>query len=75
MHSPENSQVLQSIVDKANLRPTDQVLEVGPGTGNLTMRILEKAKHGQPEYLPNSIDVDLKCQLRLLNSTLEWRLN
>lgn len=33
------------IVDKANLRPTDKVLEVGPGTGNLTVRILEKAKH------------------------------
>ena len=32
-------------MDKANLKPTDKVLEVGPGTGNLTMRILEKAKH------------------------------
>lgn len=31
-------------MDKANLRPTDIVLEVGPGTGNLTVRILEKAK-------------------------------
>lgn len=29
---------------KANLKPTDVVLEVGPGTGNLTVRILEKAK-------------------------------
>lgn len=37
--------LLISIVDKANLRPTDRVLEVGPGTGNLTVRILEKAKH------------------------------
>ena len=27
------------------MRPTDKVLEVGPGTGNLTMKILEKAKH------------------------------
>ena len=34
----------QGIVDKANLKPTDAVLEVGPGTGNLTVRILEKAK-------------------------------
>ena len=32
-------------MDKANLKPTDMVLEVGPGTGNLTVRILEKAKH------------------------------
>ncbi|TEB33709.1 adenine-N6,N6--dimethyltransferase [Coprinellus micaceus] len=30
---------------EANLKPTDKVLEVGPGTGNLTVKILEKAKH------------------------------
>lgn len=33
------------IVDKAGLRSSDMVLEVGPGTGNLTVRILEKCKH------------------------------
>ncbi|KAJ7088554.1 S-adenosyl-L-methionine-dependent methyltransferase [Mycena crocata] len=44
-HILKNPLIAQGIVDKANLRPTDQVLEVGPGTGNLTMRILEKAKH------------------------------
>jgi 18S rRNA (adenine1779-N6/adenine1780-N6)-dimethyltransferase len=32
-------------VSQAGLRPTDHVLEVGPGTGNLTIRILESAKH------------------------------
>jgi 16S rRNA A1518/A1519 N6-dimethyltransferase RsmA/KsgA/DIM1 with predicted DNA glycosylase/AP lyase activity len=30
---------------QANVNPTDRVLEVGPGTGNLTVKILEKAKH------------------------------
>ena len=33
------------IYQQANLKPTDKVLEVGPGTGNLTVKILEKAKH------------------------------
>lgn len=33
-----------AIVAKADLKPTDVVLEVGPGTGNLTVRILEKAR-------------------------------
>ncbi len=33
-----------SIVDKAELKPTDVVLEVGPGTGNLTVRILPACK-------------------------------
>ncbi|KAL0568275.1 Dimethyladenosine transferase [Marasmius crinis-equi] len=31
--------------EQANLKPTDVVLEVGPGTGNFTVRILEQAKH------------------------------
>ncbi|KAI0742774.1 rRNA adenine dimethylase [Daedaleopsis nitida] len=44
-HILKNPQTAQSIVDLATLRPTDKVLEVGPGTGNLTVRILEKAKH------------------------------
>ncbi|KAG0700483.1 S-adenosyl-L-methionine-dependent methyltransferase [Suillus ampliporus] len=44
-HILKNPQIAQTIVDKANLRPTDKVLEVGPGTGNLTVRILEKAKN------------------------------
>ncbi|PIL26082.1 hypothetical protein GSI_11836 [Ganoderma sinense ZZ0214-1] len=44
-HILKNPQTAQSIVDLASLRPTDKVLEVGPGTGNLTVRILEKAKH------------------------------
>lgn len=26
------------------MRPTDVVLEVGPGTGNMTVKLLEKAK-------------------------------
>ena len=35
---------IRSVV-QANLKPTDKVLEVGPGTGNLTVKILEQAKH------------------------------
>lgn len=42
--SLKNPGVAEAIVAKANLKPTDTVLEIGPGTGNLTMRILEKAK-------------------------------
>ncbi|KAJ2726137.1 Dimethyladenosine transferase [Coemansia sp. Benny D115] len=39
-----NPLVSQGIVDKARLKQTDTVLEVGPGTGNLTVKILEQAK-------------------------------
>ncbi|KAG6890229.1 hypothetical protein C0995_010242 [Termitomyces sp. Mi166 len=44
-HILKNTATAQKIVDAANLKPTDKVLEVGPGTGNLTVKILEKAKH------------------------------
>ncbi|RCK63895.1 Dimethyladenosine transferase [Candida viswanathii] len=43
-HILKNPLVAQGIVDKAQIRPSDIVLEVGPGTGNLTVRILEKAR-------------------------------
>ncbi|ELU42667.1 rRNA (adenine-N6,N6-)-dimethyltransferase [Rhizoctonia solani AG-1 IA] len=49
-HILKNPLVAQGIylylhMTQANLKPTDRVLEVGPGTGNLTVRILERAKH------------------------------
>lgn len=31
-------------LNQAAVRPTDVVVEIGPGTGNLTVRLLEKAK-------------------------------
>eukprot|EP00095_Tigriopus_kingsejongensis_P003380 maker-scaffold153_size302544-snap-gene-2.18 protein:Tk03380 transcript:maker-scaffold153_size302544-snap-gene-2.18-mRNA-1 annotation:"probable dimethyladenosine transferase-like" len=43
-HILKNPLVVQSIIDKAALRSTDVVLEIGPGTGNLTVRALEKCK-------------------------------
>ncbi|TPX67072.1 hypothetical protein SpCBS45565_g04040 [Spizellomyces sp. 'palustris'] len=43
-HILKNPLVAQGIVEKAALKPTDHVLEIGPGTGNLTVKILEKAK-------------------------------
>lgn len=43
-HILKNPLVAQAIVDKSHLRTTDTVLEIGPGTGNLTVRILENAK-------------------------------
>ncbi|CAI2183126.1 18714_t:CDS:2 [Funneliformis geosporum] len=43
-HILKNPLVAQGIIEKAGLKSTDTVLEVGPGTGNLTVRILETAK-------------------------------
>ncbi|KAL8867284.1 MAG: hypothetical protein Q9174_005759, partial [Haloplaca sp. 1 TL-2023] len=43
-HVLKNPGVAQAIVDKADLKQSDIVLEVGPGSGNLTVKILEKCK-------------------------------
>lgn len=43
-HILKNPGIAETIVNKANLKPTDTVLEVGPGTGNLTVKILDQAK-------------------------------
>ncbi|KAI1308353.1 dimethyladenosine transferase-like protein [Xylaria venustula] len=43
-HILKNPGIAQAIVDKAYLKPTDVVLEVGPGTGNLTVQILQQAR-------------------------------
>lgn len=43
-HILKNPGIADAIVDKSFLKPTDTVLEIGPGTGNISVRILEKAK-------------------------------
>jgi SAM-dependent methyltransferase len=43
-HILKNGAIADNIVDKANVNPSNTVLEVGPGPGVLTSRILEKAK-------------------------------
>ena len=39
-----NQQILTNIIDKSAIKSTDIVLEIGPGTGNLTHLLLKKAK-------------------------------
>jgi 18S rRNA (adenine1779-N6/adenine1780-N6)-dimethyltransferase len=43
-HILKNPLVIVSMVEKAAIRPTDIVLEIGPGTGNMTVKLLDKAK-------------------------------
>ena len=37
-----DEEILNSIVNNGNIKKDDIVLEIGPGTGNLTKRIIEK---------------------------------
>lgn len=40
----KNPGILDKIMDAADVKPSDCVFEIGPGTGNLTSRLLRSAK-------------------------------
>jgi len=48
------------MLEKAALRGTDVVLEIGPGTGNMTVRMLERAK----KVIACEIDTRLAAELQ-----------
>lgn len=48
------------MVEKAALRQTDIVMEIGPGTGNMTMKLLEKAN----KVIAYEVDVRLVAELQ-----------
>ncbi len=43
-HFLKNPAVVDAIIHKSHIQPTDTVLEVGPGTGNLTVKMLPLCK-------------------------------
>ena len=43
-HFLKNPLVVNGIVSKSSIKPHEVVLEVGPGTGNMTVKMLEQAK-------------------------------
>ena len=43
-HILKNPAILKNMAEKAAIRYTDVILEIGPGTGNLTQLLLEKGK-------------------------------
>jgi len=43
-HILTNPLVIENIIDKAGITGTDAVVEIGPGTGNMTTKMLERAK-------------------------------
>ena len=43
-HLLKNPGILDKIIESASIRSSDTVLEIGPGTGNVTMRLLSAAK-------------------------------
>lgn len=43
-HILTNTSIITAIITRSKIKPTDVILEIGPGTGNLSIPILQKAK-------------------------------
>ena len=71
-HFLKNNAVTQAIVSKANIKPTDTVLEVGPGAGAMTVPMLEKAKRVVALEVDKRMIMELKK--RLYGTELEKKL-
>lgn len=60
-HFLKNPAVVTGIVAKAALKPTDVVLEIGPGTGNMTVPLLQQSRNVVAvEFDPRMIRETLK---------------
>ncbi|KAL1514118.1 hypothetical protein ABEB36_003432 [Hypothenemus hampei] len=59
-HILKNPMIITSMVEKSAIRPTDTVLEIGPGTGNMTVKLLEQSK----KVIAYEIDTRLVAELQ-----------
>ncbi|XP_050302219.1 probable dimethyladenosine transferase isoform X2 [Anthonomus grandis grandis] len=71
-HILKNPMVITSMIEKSALRPTDTVLEIGPGTGNMTVRLLENVKKVVACEIDNRLVAEL--QKRVQGTHLQSKL-
>jgi len=71
-HILKNPLIVNSMVEKSALRPSDVVLEVGPGTGNMTVKLLENVK----KVVAMEVDTRMVAELqkRVLGTPLQNKL-
>ncbi|KAJ8905805.1 hypothetical protein NDN08_002310 [Rhodosorus marinus] len=73
-HLLKNPLIVQTIVDKAAIRSSDVVLEIGPGTGNLTLKLLDVCKKViAVEYDPRMV-VELQKRIQGLDTSHKLNL-
>ena len=68
----KDENILKLIVDKANINKNDNVIEIGPGTGNLTKEILFKMPCSvtvieKDKNLSNILKLNFKDKIKLIN--------
>ena len=63
-HILKNAAIADAIVNKANIQPVETVLEIGPGTGMLTTRILEQARSVIAVEVDPRMAAELSCRVQ-----------
>ena len=68
----KDENILNLIVEKADINKNDDVIEIGPGTGNLTKKILFKTPRSitvieKDQNLSSKLKVDFKDKIKLIN--------
>ena len=68
----KDENILKLIVDKANINKNDNVIEIGPGTGNLTKEILFKMPCSvtvieKDKNLSNILKLNFRNKIKLIN--------
>eukprot|EP01083_Nonionella_stella_P073425 198505_1 len=59
-HILKNPGIIRDMIEKSGIKETDIVLEIGPGTGNLTVQLLAKCK----KVIAVEVDVRMVSELR-----------
>lgn len=75
-HFLKNNGLIDTIIARARIKPTDTVLEIGAGTGNITVKLLQKARKviayendsKMIRELNSKLDSELRNKLSLLNT-------
>lgn len=67
-HILKNPLIVKAIVDKSAIKMSDTVLEIGPGTGNLTMQLLPVCK----KVIAIEFDPRMVAELTKRVQTTEW---
>lgn len=72
-HILKNPGIVNAIVSKAAIKPTDIVMEVGPGTGNLSIKLMENAK----KLIAFEVDTRMIAELkkRIIGTPSQYKLN
>jgi len=71
-HILKNPNIVNAIIEKSAVKPTDTVMEVGPGTGNLSMKIMEHAK----KLIAFEVDKRMIAELkkRVIGTPVQYKL-